>query len=491
MSVQKYETDILQEHVDSTTILILRLEQWRKGLQVVHEYVQGYQHMHAGVTAHLEKTLKSISELPSFSQPQELQSQSASDAPNPSSLSNVFPNLQSNINSLLQKSATATNGIKTSVLPPLEQLQVDIDKHYKALKIQGGKGIREVERARETTQKAIEQRGRVTSSFGTRALTYQEDPYVIHRRVEAAVLDQISKENIQAEAALGIQRNFATLEHSIIETLRQSLVSLTNMNESFDNDERDINANIAKLFTDIDMEKEWAQFSMTNSEHLVPSSNFQRDPQYVTFVNQHHASCQPLIQGPLQRKGTVLKSYNQGYYVLTPSGFLYQFKHPEPAQDTMPEMGLYLPECQVSKSNRIGKYTFLVVGKDAQKKITTRHKFAFKTSSQQELDQWYSAICRITGNVGTFDEDDDDTVPSAAQSPLSARNSTFPDGPVSPVSSNDVNVAPAASASASASAAAAAAATTSHVPTQELHNTGLSDNDEFVLAPESAKDGTK
>lgn len=476
MSVQKYETDILQEHVDSTPILIQRLEQWRKALQLVFQYIQGYEHIHAGVTAHLEKTLKNITELPSFSEPHEQAGASNAEGSSPSALSNVFQNLQLNVNTLLQRSSATTNGIKTSILPHLEQVQADIDKHYKALKIQGGKGIKEIERARESTQKYVEQLGRVTSSFGTRPLSYQEDPYILHRRVDAAVVDQIAKENVQAEAALGVQRGFQTLEHTIIETLRQCLLSLSNLNEGFDNDERNVNATIAKLFADIDLEKEWAQFSMANAEHLVPSSNYQRDPQYVTFVNKGHTSAQPIIQGPLQRKGTVLKSYNPGYYVLTPSGYLYQFKAADPSQDSTPEMGLYIPECQISKGQRVGEYTFKIVGKDAQKKITTRHKFAFKATSQQEVDQWYAALSRITGNVGSIDDDDDD-VGSSPVSPVPHENSATFERPAASVPATAVPATtafPAATANATTTIPTTAAAVpTTEVPTSSLAHTTL------------------
>lgn len=465
MSVQKYETDVLQEHVDSTAILIQRLDQWRKALELVSQYIVGYEHIHAGITAHLEKTLKNITEFPSFSQLQDQREPPKGTPENPAdaTLSNVFVNMQSSVNALLQRSATTTNGIKTTVLPHLEQVQNDIEKHYKTLKVQGNKGIREIEKARETTQKFVEQLGKVTSSFGTRPLTNQEDPYIIHRRVDVAVQDQIAKENIQAEAALGIQRNFASLENSIMETVRQSLVSLANLNETFDDDERTMNANISKMFSDINMEQEWERFSTANSEHLVPSTNYQRDIAYVTYNNKNHASTRPLIQGPLQRKGTVLKSYNTGYYVLTPSGFLHQFKAADPSQDSAPELSLYLPECQISKSSQPGSYTFKIVGKDSLKMITTRHKFAFKTTSQHDLDQWFSALGRVTGNVVAVDEDDDDT-----QTTLPSPGSPRVGGEIPPAA------APTTAAPASADAAAAAAAALGQgPPTTQLGGTHL------------------
>ena len=197
MSVQKYETDVLQEHVDSTPILIQRLDQWREGVHVVEQFASGFYHLQHNNTQQLEKILKGVSEPPSF--PSTYTDGSTQDtAGGPTQLSATFSALQSDVNALIQRSTATANNIKQTVLPPIEQVQSEIDKHYKSLKSHGLKGAKEVEKSREHTQKSVEQLGTVTSSFGSRNLSPSEDPYVLHRKAEAAVAEQVSRENNQA-----------------------------------------------------------------------------------------------------------------------------------------------------------------------------------------------------------------------------------------------------------------------------------------------------
>lgn len=466
MSIQKYETDALQEHVDSTPILISRLDQWRHSVHVVQQYIQGYYQIHAGITANLEKTLKSIGDVPTFggAAPQE--------SPSTSQLSTVFRDLQTEVNGLLQRSSATANGIKTSVLPSLDDVSSEIDKHYKTLRTQGTKGIKEVEKCREHTQKLVESLGQVTSSYGSRALSYHEDPLILHRKVESAVAEQVARENTQAEAALNVQKSFASLETHVVQTIRHALANLASLNEGFDKSEYEMNTKITTMFAEINMSNEWELFNKTNQENLVPSSNYQRDPSMVTFMNKTHPSTKPVLQGVLNRKGTVLKSYNQGYYIISPAGYLYQFKNAEPTQDSTPDLSLFLPGCQVSKSSKAGDYVFKIVGKDSQKAISTRHKYVFKANSPQELTMWYGAVARMTGNEPIQDDDSEPSspidaapssaVPSVPQSPASP--------PTSQMASANLNAtatpaaAPAAVSPAPAATAAAGASRTTPQP---------------------------
>lgn len=418
MSVQKYETDALQEHVDSTPILVTRLDQWRHAVQTVSNYATGYLQVHQGITHHLEKTTKSLTEIPTFTG-----SPQSSENVGESQLSTVFKGLQQNVTLLLQRSQSTQTSIKSSVLPPLDSLSSEIDKHYKMLRNQGQRGIREVEKSRQDTQRAIEHLGQVTSSYGSRALGVHEDPYLLHRRVEAAIVDQVGRENTQAEAALSVQRSFAALEGHVISTIQTSLTSLDKFNEAYDRGEVEINHAVTSLFDNINMGEEWLTFAKANKAQLVPDQNYQRDPRNVTFANKDTQSTRPIVQGLLNRKGTVLKNYSQSFYVLSAAGFLYQFKNGEEASGT-PDLALFLPDCQISRSSN--DLVFKIVGKDALKTISTRHKFVFRTNSPRELDTWFSAISRVTGNSAAVNDDDsaeDTPVPSPTAGPGSTPGS--------------------------------------------------------------------
>lgn len=465
MSIQKYETDALQEHVDSTPILIARLDQWRHGVHIVQQYILGYHQVHAGITANLEKTLKSIGKFPTFGglNPQR--------AANTTQLSTVFRDLQTEVNALLQRSSATANGIKTSVLPSLDEISSEIDKHYKTLRTQGTKGIKEVEKCRELTQKLIESLGQVTSSYGSRILSHEQDPLILHRKVESAVAEQVARENTQAEAALNVQKSFASLENHVVQTVRHTLANLASLNEGFDKSEYEMNTKITAMFSEINVNNEWELFNKANHERLVPKVNYQRDPSMVTFMNKSHPSTKPVLQGVLNRKGTVLKSYNQGFYIISPAGYLYQFKSAEPTQDSTPDISLYLPGCQVSKSSKVGKYVFKIVGRDSQKAIFTRHKYVFKANSPQELEQWYGAVARMTGNEATQDDGSEPSSPlDAAPSglPQQVNPPGPPDAQMANTNLNTISTPAADTPSAASPASAAAAAASSSRTASQL-----------------------
>lgn len=105
-----------------------------------------------------------------------------------------------------------------------------------------------------------------------------------------------------------------------------------------------------------------------------------------------------------------MRSYNPAYNVITPTGYLHEFKDfdvrslspptsttPSNTQQTMnkdhsPEISLYLPECVVS-ALKDGK--FQISGKDAGsalKGLSTKHDFAFKATNAAEGVLWYDAI---------------------------------------------------------------------------------------------------
>lgn len=108
------------------------------------------------------------------------------------------------------------------------------------------------------------------------------------------------------------------------------------------------------------------------------------------------------------RKGKIIRSYNQSYYVVTPSKYLHEFKDldvrsfppfPPPRltlasqhlnREPEPELSLYLPDTVLSALNSEGK--FQITGKDAGSKLSTKHEYAFKASSHDEGQRWYEAI---------------------------------------------------------------------------------------------------
>lgn len=75
--------------------------------------------------------------------------------------------------------------LKGSVLPILDRLHKEIKNKSKELHGGAGKSAKEVEKARNTTQKHIELLGQHTAGFGSSGgkTTANDDPYILQRGV--------------------------------------------------------------------------------------------------------------------------------------------------------------------------------------------------------------------------------------------------------------------------------------------------------------------
>jgi len=142
----------------------------------------------------------------------------------------------------------------------------------------------------------------------------------------------------------------------------------------------------------------------------------------IAFPNQDHKSTQPLIAGSLERKGKMLKRYDTGFYVVTPSKYLHEFKTDDDfAKDPSPENSLYLPDSLIGA---VDGNKFTVKGKDVSKglasKLSMSHDFAFKAHTPQDAQRWHQIISSCAGQT-TLERPE----ASAPSSPIAGRTDTM------------------------------------------------------------------
>lgn len=117
-----------------------------------------------------------------------------------------------------------------------------------------------------------------------------------------------------------------------------------------------------------------------------------------------------------------MRSYDTGYYVVTPSKFLHEYKTDDNfAKDPVPELSLYLPDCVVGGCNGL---KFNVKGKDVSKgkvgnTFSMNHEMQFKAHTPQAANQWWEIIRQAAGQVtGELPESSVPTSPvSGTESP--------------------------------------------------------------------------
>ncbi|KAF3917793.1 hypothetical protein ABW20_dc0103867 [Dactylellina cionopaga] len=434
---------IPEEKGDVAVLLLERIDAWKHACGYLEDYVEATALLHKSLSKDYDKVLKTVNE-PLREGNHFAQANGG--------IASFFENIRANTQALANSQLETEKALKGQVLPMLNRLHTEIKNKHKELTSGAAKGAKAVERARGLTQKQIEHLGQNTANFdsvGGRIEPIQ-DPYIIQRSVQHHLHKQIMEENAHKKDLLDVQNNFLTFEKHVIETLRGGLSQFFQVVGSQTDKSRQFYADINANFQNIPEEFEWTNFTVRSAEILVDPTTPNRKFDAIKFPNQDHRSSQPLINGLLNRKGKIMKSYDAYHYAVTPAGYLHEFsknndfkEHPEP------ELSLYLPECVIGAAPASGEAKFIVAGKDANKNqhLTGKHEFSFKASSSDEAMKWYAIIEQFTSGK------------------LTRQNSLASD-PTSPVST-DEKPKPKAIAGAAAAAPTAAPAAVARAPTGE------------------------
>ena len=314
-------------------------------------------------------------------------------------------NTQAHINT---NSETEKN-IKGSVLPVLERLHQEIKNKSKELAHGAQKGAKEVEKARNTTQKHIELLGQNTASFESTGgkMAPHDDPYVIRRGVVYRLHHQVLEENNHRNDLLAVQNNFQAFEAHIIQVVQQAMESFNQYVGGQAEKSRALYSDMLAAAQRIPADFEWKGFAARNKETLMDPNEEPRSVEHVHFPNMDHSSTKPLIEGTLERKSRNKLSwgYQTGYYVVTPSKFLHEFKDSDNMRkDPTPELSIYLPDATAGTPSGD---KFHVKGKDRSKtmssKLTGSSELSFKAHSSAEATKWFDVIRSIAGNTGRID----------------------------------------------------------------------------------------
>ena len=177
-------------------------------------------------------------------------------------------------------------------------------------------------------------------------------------------------------------------------------------------------------------DREWENF-MNREPSLLKPDYKPRDPAAVQFPFSDHKLTKPVLEATLERKSTMLKRRTTSYYVLSPSGFLLEYKDQDPVTNPDPTLSLKLSDCELGNPPpKSGKAGFTIKGKDTGRAFGGRtHDYIFRTDSMGQAEQWWSAIEKYVGSAprpgnGTADAEMTDS--EGEDSPVSAKQFNAP-----------------------------------------------------------------
>lgn len=339
-----------------------------------------------------------------------------------------YENLRQNTQALVNTNAETEKSIKGSVLPILDRLHKEIKNKVKELSHGAQRGAKEVDKARNTTQKHIELLGQQTASFESTGgkMNPSEDPYVIQRGVLHRLHKQVIEENNHRNDLISVQANFEEFEAHIIQVVQQAMEAFNQFAGGQAEKTRALYADMLGAAQRVPPDFEWQAFTLRNAETLVNPNDPPRSVEAIAFPNQEHSSTRPLIEGSLERKSRNKLSWGTqaGYYVVTPSKFLHEFKDSDNVKkDPTPELSIYLPDATIGAPNGD---KFNVKGKDKSKtmssKFTGSAELHFVAHTPADAERWYEVIRKCAGTTGPVVSDSSNptspTVAGSADSPV-------------------------------------------------------------------------
>lgn len=385
-----------EDSSETTKLFHERLQAWKHACGYIEDYIKATEKMNEHNAKEYEKVLKTVNN--PLKEGHHFHQQNGG-------IAGMFENIRSNTQGLSNSHTETAKTLKGSVLPTFERLHGEIKNKTKELDKGAGKGSKSVDKARNSSQKQIELLGTHSAAFDSRGgnVKATDDPYIIQRGVYHRLNKQIIEENNNRDDMIAVQNNFAQFEAHVIQTMQQGLQQftqvVTNQAESTRNMYGDMSANASRITPNF----EWEGFLQRNSATLIDPNGPKRSVENISFANQDHHSTRPLIAGSLERKGTMLKRYDAGYYVVTPSKYLHEFKSDDDfAKDPSPENSLYLPDCLIGAVDGV---KFNVKGKDASKgalsKMSMSHEFQFKAHTPDDARKWHDVISSVAGGASS------------------------------------------------------------------------------------------
>ncbi|KAM5346698.1 hypothetical protein ACJ41O_009703 [Fusarium nematophilum] len=429
-----FSDDAVPEVDPSSTagLLAERLQAWKHAVGYLEEYMKAMERIHGHHAKEYEKALKVISnplkEGHHFDQ-------------SLGGVAGFFENMRSNTQSMINTNIETEKSIKGSVLPVLERLHKEIKHKAKELAHGAEKGAKDVDKARNTTQKHIESLGQQAAAFDSAGghLHSNDDPYVLYRGVLHRLNSQVIAENNHRNDLIAVQNNFSTFEAHVIEVIQQAMEAFTQLAGGQAEKTRALHNDMLGSIQRVGPDFEWNAFQGRSGDRLVDPNEPPRSVEAIQFPNMDHASTKALIEGSLERKSRNKLSwgYSTGYYVVTPAKFLHEFKDSDNnRQDPKPELSIYLPDAVIGTAS--GE-KFSVKGKDKSKtlgsKLTGSTELNFKAHTAGDAQKWFqilSDVAKATVPIssGSSPVVSTPTSPNpGAESPIDSKLQT----PISPV----------------------------------------------------------
>lgn len=155
------------------------------------------------------------------------------------------------------------------------------------------------------------------------------------------------QENKIHETVLRLQRETLISEEQLVEEFRRLCQHIYSMRETSTlGTDRGLES-IMETFNNIKMDSDWLHFCQQHNDHLVSETAAFRHPDHLQYPNHSHALLQPIFAARMERKSIILHHWHEYIYVLTPAGFLHEYRNGK-SYPSKPDATIFVPHYNVS-----------------------------------------------------------------------------------------------------------------------------------------------
>ncbi|KIM33257.1 hypothetical protein M408DRAFT_326039 [Serendipita vermifera MAFF 305830] len=325
-------------------------------------------------------------------------------------LQDIFYNIRDKTRTIADAHANLGRTIDSSIVSHLEKLRSEIKGHIRNVERDTGRLATTVARERESSTKQIAELARSIALFKNTpmAVTAKDDPYVQNILVAKQLQKQVLEENALQKSIVIMQQSSAHFEEGIVRSIQSTWQTFdewqSRMSTTVQQTWRILGESMASLSPD----REWVEFA-ARTDHLLDPETPLRNPDVIEYPFKNDASVIAVHVGLLERKKRWSRSWEEGYFVLTPSGWLHEYASSDPNARSTPKFSVFLPLCTLGppSTQRSKSHKFVLEGKqDAQGsrrnsfKLPAKlggnstHGYTFRARSHEEMMEWWQD-CRM------------------------------------------------------------------------------------------------
>ncbi|KAJ3871394.1 hypothetical protein F5051DRAFT_457094 [Lentinula edodes] len=325
--------------------------------------------------------------------------------------------------------------IEGSIVRHLEKLRGEVKMHIKNIQNDTGKLATTVSRERELSTSLISALATSISTYKNTPLALsshpKQDPYISNLAVQRQLRTQVNAENLLQKSLIITQANSASFEEGIVQAIQGAWATYEEWRVRMTANVERHYAGVASAFAGLDPTVEWVSLS-ARTDHLLDPETPLREPRFIRYPCKDDPCVVGVHEGVLLRKRRYVRRWREARYVLTPAGFLHEFRDDNADDVETPVFSLFLPECTLGPPNAHdrpgsqngGSYKFYIeVSKDGtgttkggtsissvRRSLSLRksntgsgggsgggggggdHAWSFKAKSRDEMMEWWNDI---------------------------------------------------------------------------------------------------